>query len=308
MHLPNLQPYRLNSHPQHLSPLLLYSVFLCLTLSACSDDSNTGEAQGADVGDSCIDASDCVRGLLCIGRVCTDPNNPNTSGGATTDNNGTNGGVITGGGTTTAASNSTTDANTTSNGTTVNNSTNTGGTTSTGEGTTPPDGDCIAGQDQDGDGIDDAVEGSGDRDQDGLVNCLDTDSDNDGLTDAEETALGTDPTFNDSDRDRASDLLEWAAGTALDDPQDQPENAILIVVDADEQEVSRQFEFSSQVQRSDVYILMDTSTTMDGEIENLKRTLVTSILPDIRARVPDTWFGVGHYDDFNFGIYGSNPD
>jgi len=98
--------------------------------------------------------------------------------------------------------------------------------------------------DDDGDGVPTADEGTGDADGDGLPDYLDPDSDgdgvadgqtgapagdadDDGLTDAEEAALGTDPLDPDSDGDGVPDGLEGSRDSdgdgvidALDDDDD----------------------------------------------------------------------------------------
>ena len=51
-----------------------------------------------------------------------------------------------------------------------------------------------------------------DTDNDGTGNNADIDDDNDGLTDTEETALGTNPLLADSDGDGLSDLDEVNQG------------------------------------------------------------------------------------------------
>ncbi len=79
--------------------------------------------------------------------------------------------------------------------------------------------------DEDEDGIPNGVEGAGDKDNDGFANCLDMDSDGDGILDSVEA--GTDPTNpanndkdddpdfidKDSDNDGLSDKEEIIAGT-----------------------------------------------------------------------------------------------
>ena len=84
------------------------------------------------------------------------------------------------------------------------------------------DGLCDAGDaDLDGDGIPNAIEGSGDPDGDTIINQLDDDSDGDGLMDAVETQTGvyvspsdtgTDPNQADTDGDLVPDGVEVAAG------------------------------------------------------------------------------------------------
>ncbi len=55
---------------------------------------------------------------------------------------------------------------------------------------------------------------------------------------------------------------------------------------------------STQVRTADVYFLMDTTGSMDGEIANLKSTLTGTIIPAINLAIPDAWYGVGYFDDY----------
>lgn len=61
-----------------------------------------------------------------------------------------------------------------------------------------------------------------DTDGDGLPDVCDPDDDNDGLTDAEELILGTDPLDPDTDGDGVNDGVEVLAGTDPLDPLDTP--------------------------------------------------------------------------------------
>ena len=47
-----------------------------------------------------------------------------------------------------------------------------------------------------------------DTDSDGLINSIDSDDDGDGLSDAEESRLGTDPLLTDTDGDGVSDKYD----------------------------------------------------------------------------------------------------
>lgn len=87
----------------------------------------------------------------------------------------------------------------------------------------------IAAGDDDGDGIQTAVEGTADSDGDGIPDFVDTDSDNDGLSDARESAV--DDVDNDglvgyldsdSDNDGVEDGLEAQVGTDPNDASDFP--------------------------------------------------------------------------------------
>ena len=80
----------------------------------------------------------------------------------------------------------------------------------------------------DGDGRLDRDEGTGDADADGLPNYLDPDDadgpnadpDHDGLLNAVETGLGTDPYAADTDGDGLNDYRETDAGQAIDTDRD----------------------------------------------------------------------------------------
>ena len=96
------------------------------------------------------------------------------------------------------------------------------------EGQGDPDGDGVPSyldDDSDGDGVPDDEDGDGDADQDGIPDYLDVDDgdgpdadpDGDGLTNAEESELGTDPEDDDTDGDLLDDGEEIELGT---DPLD----------------------------------------------------------------------------------------
>ncbi len=70
---------------------------------------------------------------------------------------------------------------------------------------------------------------------------------------------------------------------------------------------------SIQVRTADVYILMDTTGSMGGELSRLKTDLTAGsflsgcgngILGAIRCTIPDAWFGVGYHDDFPYSPFG----
>ncbi len=79
--------------------------------------------------------------------------------------------------------------------------------------------DTVAACDSDGDGLTNAVEGTADTDGDGTPDYQDLDSDNDGVTDQEETANGTDPKNSDTDNDGVPDGVEKTDGTDPLDPE-----------------------------------------------------------------------------------------
>lgn len=69
------------------------------------------------------------------------------------------------------------------------------------------------------------------------------------------------------------------------------------------------FTFDVQVMTADIYFLVDTTGSMGGEIANLRSGLTSgNLLPGcpggvigaIRCTIPDAWFGVGSFDDYNY--------
>ena len=175
---------------------------------------------------------------------------------------------------------------------------------------------CLAGgcgmrpiTDVDGDTISDFDETSftmRDTDGDRTPDFRDLDSDNDGLTDARERMLGTDPTDPDTDGDGETDGLELIGGT---DPLD-PTSCILcsggFVFDLPFEGTpsTRTLTFEPRIEKADVFFLVDTTGSMGGTISGLQTSL-DSLITRIRARIPDTAFGVGRFDDFPTAGYGT---
>lgn len=64
--------------------------------------------------------------------------------------------------------------------------------------------------------------------------------------------------------------------------------------------------FSTEVQSLDVFFAVDTTGSMGGEINQLSRSLQSTIIPGVKmAAAKDAWFGVGAMDDWPTGSYGS---
>ena len=64
--------------------------------------------------------------------------------------------------------------------------------------------------------------------------------------------------------------------------------------------------FSTQVQSLDVFFGVDTTGSMGAEINQLSRSLQTTVIPGVKmAAAKDAWFGVGAIDDWPTGGYGS---
>jgi hypothetical protein len=177
--------------------------------------------------------------------------------------------------------------------------------------------------DSDNDGVNDIDElgiGGGcswdDRDTDGLPNWIDTDSDNDGLSDGDERAtFSTNPYAIDSDGDGVTDLGE-ARGT-MTDPNDRastiPEDDFFVVLPYFDPAQERQLQFGTDLQRADIYFLIDTTGSMQESIDNVTSSLST-IATQVRAEIPNVQMGVGQFRDFPDGAgididsYGSAGD
>lgn len=63
--------------------------------------------------------------------------------------------------------------------------------------------------------------------------------------------------------------------------------------------------FNVQLREADIYILVDRTGSMGGEIDNLRTGLAT-MMANIRTTIPDTWFGVGRFDDLPDDVYGTS--
>jgi hypothetical protein len=140
-----------------------------------------------------------------------------------------------------------------------------------------------------------------DTDADGTFDIWDADSDADGLSDRLEHENGTDPTRGDSDGDGVNDLVEVAADTNALDPADNPRARGNFVFEVPYEEDPLPWQdtlvFATDLQKADVYIAVDTSGSMSGEIANLRSGLRTIILPGLTARIPDVQLGAGRFED-----------
>lgn len=170
--------------------------------------------------------------------------------------------------------------------------------------------------DTDGDGFPDAVEAGDldigtpavDTDGDGIADFRDPDSDGDGLSDAAERAAGTSRILGDTDGDGVSDLIEVGAGTNPLDPADNPRargDFVFVVPYMLPPTPTRDtLQFATSLQDADVYFMMDNTGSMGGTIAGLQSGLTSTVIPDIRSRIPNAWFGVGGFDDYPIGSYG----
>jgi len=64
----------------------------------------------------------------------------------------------------------------------------------------------------------------------------------------------------------------------------------------------------AELKRADVFFLIDTTQSMQDEIEQIRKRLRDRIAPAIYAQIPDTYFGVGTFSDFPLPDYGGPDD
>lgn len=181
--------------------------------------------------------------------------------------------------------------------------------------------------DSDNDGIPDSTEAGDtdlntparDTDSDLIADYRDPDSDNDGLSDADELLVGTNPLLADTDGDGVTDLVEVGACPAGDptcasdatDPTSSPRTRGDFVFFEPYMEapdpLRDTLSFATDLRIADVYFLMDTTGSMGGAIASLKAGLSTpgtGLIDRVRAVIPDVWFGVGGFDDYQQAPYG----
>lgn len=161
---------------------------------------------------------------------------------------------------------------------------------------------------------------------DEYADFADFDSDNDGLGDAEEAALGTDPCAVDSDGDLQSDLAEGAyeqyncpdgagsggtdCGCATSASCTIPARHFYVVLPYGDAPIQRNLDFGTTIRVADVFFITDTTGSMGGTVDNVQATVAGpgGIIEQITDTIPDAWVGGGQFDDMPFGGYGSSPD
>lgn len=153
---------------------------------------------------------------------------------------------------------------------------------------------------------------------------LDFDSDNDGLGDAEEVALGTNLCGIDSDGDGQSDLAEGAyeqyncpdhttgtdCGCATSPSCTIPARHFYVVLPYGDAPIQRNLEFGTTISVADIFFITDTTGSMSGTVNNVKRSVAGAggIIERIADTIPDAWVGGGQFDDMPFGSYGGGSD
>lgn len=169
--------------------------------------------------------------------------------------------------------------------------------------------------DTDDDGFIDSVEAGDadvgtapiDTDADGIADFRDPDSDGDGLSDSAERTAGTSRTSADTDGDGVTDLIEVGAGTdplsASDSPRTRGDFVFVVPYMMPPSPTRDTLQFATSLQKADVYFMMDNTGSMGGTIAALQSGLTSTVIPDIRSRIPDAWFGVGGFDDYPLSAY-----
>ncbi|MBL8718144.1 MAG: hypothetical protein JNL79_19340 [Myxococcales bacterium] len=207
------------------------------------------------------------------------------------------------------------------------------------DGITDPDGDgkpSFRDTDSDGDGVGDVCEARAkasftsadldkpvlDTDGDGVPDYLDRDSDNDLLADGKEDVNGncgvdaaeTDRLKGDTDGDGVSDLVETAlegvpcAKDATCSPAKKGKFYFIEPYSKDgsakPSPTSSKLALSTKLNRGDVAFIVDTTGSMGGTITGLRTSLSTTIIPALKAKIPDLGIGVAGHDDVPYGSYG----
>jgi len=193
------------------------------------------------------------------------------------------------------------------------------------EGASDPDLDMIPAyldDDSDGDCLPDSVEAGDadpntppvDTDGDTRADFLDLDADNDGLVDSVEDPNcngvvdtgETNPFNEDSDGDGVSDLVEVAAGTDPNDMTDNPQAngdfVFVVPYEGAPDPAMDDLDFSTTLKKVDVYVLVDRSGSMTGEITSIANNIQTVAdnitCPPLGSGdpadcIPDIWWGAG---------------
>ncbi len=160
------------------------------------------------------------------------------------------------------------------------------------------------------------------RRPDGVPDFLDTDSDNDGLSDADEARAATDRCNADSDSDGTLDSVEvaWcrAAGLArcaTDAAVRVPADEVWVALPYMGPAAQRELAFDASVRAADVFFLVDTAARNEAPLRALQGALTAprgGIVDALREVALDVQVGVGHFEDFAAGPaaspYGAEGD
>lgn len=165
-------------------------------------------------------------------------------------------------------------------------------------------------EDTDGDGLGNELECPSfpcqDTDKDTIEDCLDKDSDGDGLADIQEVVcatLGIHTSFAvDTDDDGYSDLEEVMLGSNpcdSDNGLDDINAGTYFILPFSGSEEVKKTDFYPSVKKADIIFNVDTTGSMGGEISALKSSLSGSIIPSIKSVIDDSAFGITQFKDEN---------
>jgi hypothetical protein len=201
--------------------------------------------------------------------------------------------------------------------------------------------------DSDGDGIPDSVEAVNpylpvgtpgqsrsntcspvaDTDGDGIPDFQDLDSDNDGVPDKDEKVCAPDATypkgkpcrlFKDCSGNGVPDIVEMAAGADPCSADPVPNAALYFVLPYEDPPQSKNFDFSTGVTDADIDFMIDTTSSMQPTIDNVKNSLDTVIIPSILngdptanppiPAIPGAYIGINTFRDVPWAPWGDPGD
>jgi len=143
-----------------------------------------------------------------------------------------------------------------------------------------------------------------DSDEDGKPDYVDMDSDNDGLSDKQEVEFGSNPKIKDSDADGTDDFTEYIFGSNPNDPNSSiPEDAFYLVLPYGSDPDVRSLDFSTDIKKVDILILVDLSGSMGGEHTNLKTGIKDTIIDGVKNQIADSAFGLVKYGTIEDDVY-----
>ncbi|MCB9654569.1 MAG: hypothetical protein H6729_10625 [Deltaproteobacteria bacterium] len=147
-----------------------------------------------------------------------------------------------------------------------------------------------------------------DTDGDGIFDFRDLDADGDGLRDADELGCpgSTDAHNADSDGDGFQDTAEIAYGSNPCDAANGIDGFYFVLPPLGPVEDAPLVFEDTDIDRADLAINIDTTSSMRDEIENLQTTLSNVIIPGVAASVPDPGFAVSSFEDYPVAPFG-NP-
>ena len=148
-----------------------------------------------------------------------------------------------------------------------------------------------------------------DTDGDGQADYRDLDSDGDSLADASEPGcpMGSERLLADSDADTFVDPAEIAYGSDPCDAQSIIDDFYFVLPPGGPGDDAPLVFEDTQIDRADLAITMDTTGSMQGEINNLQTTLSNTIIPGVNAVIPDAAFAVSSFEDFPIDPFGNAP-